>query len=259
MTRFAAALLVVLALAVGLAAEARAAGPNDTVVIAVPGNIFGRTDRGQPQGIIAEAVAEVFRRMGRPVQFLTMRQPEAIAALKDGRIDVATVVVKTPKIQDAGLFSNPIVMEYNAVVVRKGEGFPLKATADLAGRRIGVRAGYSYPLLQKNKGVETTAFDSDGAMFRALVLGKLDAAIFAALSDSYTFRSEGIITKVELLDTAVGSVPLYAVLSPRLFSNAELQEFNRRLAELRQSPAWPDILERNGFADLVHEWPLVSE
>ena len=66
------------------------------------------------------------------------------------------------------------------------------------------------------------------------------------------------MSRIRVLDHAVGEVPLRAVLSRRVFSEADLAEFNRRLAELRAGPVWKDILERNGFADLAVDWPMVA-
>ena len=253
-------IIILLSVQNTLANSADAIRRKQTILtVAVPGNVFARTDRGQPAGIVAEAVAEVLKRMGYSYEFVSMRAVDMFKALPEGKIDVATSLVRNKRALNIGLFTNPILVEYNVIAVRQGESFPLRSISDLFTKSVGVRTGYQYPLLEGNSKLDLRAFETDGATLRALIHGKIDAAVISGVSDVFAFRTEGIMNKVDILETAVGTVPIYAVLTTKRFSFKDILEFNQSLATLRKDQFWFDILGRNGLEDLVREWPLVSE
>ena len=156
------------------------------------------------------------------------------------------------------MYTDPIVSEFNMVAIRADQTVSVKKLGDLHGLHLGGRQGYLYPLLEADPEIHIERFQQDGELIRNLIHGKIDAAIISALSDVYKLRAEGVMSRIRVLDHAVGEVPLRAVLSRRVVSEADLADFNRRLAELRAGPVWKDILERNGFADLAVDWPMVA-
>ncbi|TSA11341.1 MAG: hypothetical protein D4R74_13325 [Betaproteobacteria bacterium] len=227
--------------------------------MAIPGNLFASLEKGVPTGIFLETVDALLKKSGVAPTYLNMPTGEAIQSLNAGAVAMATVVVPVPRIKDAAYFSDPIVIEHNIAVTLKDKGFDLGKVADLRGRRIGARTGYQYPLLQKDPGIVLQRFQTDGEMLRALLFGAVDVVIISAISDIYAFRSEGIMTRMEILKTSVGTVPLVAAFSKKQFTKESVDAFNRALEEFKNSPEWQDILERNGVADLVRDWPMVTE
>lgn len=242
-----------------VAADALASTPVVSLRVAVPGNIFASLDKATASGVFVEAVDALLRQQGKVPTYLTMSANDALQDLQSGALGAATVLVPTDRVRESAYLSDPIVTEYNVVIAPKGKAFALNRLADLQGKRIGVRAGYQYPLLDRDAALQVVRFQSDGELMRALLFGQVDAAVISAISDVYAFRAEGIMPRLEVLKMAVGSVPLVAAFSRQQFSREQVDAFNRALVEFKRRREWQQILERNGVADLVKEWPLVSE
>jgi hypothetical protein len=232
-----------------------------TVLIGVPNNVFARLNEGHPGGVMLEATVDVLAKMGFRATFITIPASDIPKALEMGQIDVAAVRIQSPRSKESALFSDPIIHEYNVPITRAGERLPFRKLSDLSGKIIAGRTGFHYPSLSSSDKGDITIrrFESDGAMIRSLLLREVDVAIIAALSDIYVFRSEGVMRHIEVLDVSIGSVPLRAAFNSRKFSNSDLQRFNQLLNSYQSSAAWQVLLERNGIADLVREWTMLSD
>ncbi|MBF0152672.1 MAG: transporter substrate-binding domain-containing protein [Magnetococcales bacterium] len=230
-----------------------------SLLVAVPGTVFTRLEKGAPVGVMAEVTDIILRRMGFSPVFIGMSMKEILGAIRDNQIGASSLIVMTPKNKDAVLFTDPVVDEYTTIVTRQGEGFPLNQLSDLWGRKIAGRQGYHYPMLEKDPNIQIERYRSDGEVIRNLLLHKVDLVLISTLSNIYSFRVEGVMDKLEILPIAVGIVPLRIALSPKEFSAGDLAQFNTRLQQLRGEPAWQDILARNGFADLIHTWPILEK
>lgn len=227
--------------------------------VAIPGNIYASLENNEPSGIFIEAVTALFKQRGVSLSYLSMPTGEAIKEIRKGTMDIATVVVPTASLRDSVYLSEPIVTEYNVVMTLRDKGFDLASIADLRGKNIGARGGYQYPVLEKDPSLKMMRYQSDGEMIRALLLGQADVVIIAGVSDIYAFRAEGIMSRLEILKTAVGTVPLAAAFSKKNFRAEDVARFNEDLAAFKQSAEWKAILDRNGLADLVRPWPLLSD
>lgn len=166
---------------------------------------------------------------------------------------------KTTKHKDVGLFTNPIITEYNVIAVRKGEAFSLVKVADLQGKTLGIRAANEYKPPPQYSDIILQKFETKGDVLRALILKQTDAAIISSLADMYDFRTEGVMNRIDILDKAVNFIEVGAVFSKRMFTQQDVDNFNSHLKALKQEPAWAEILSRNGFGDLMREWELIGE
>ncbi len=155
--------------------------------------------------------------------------------------------------------SDPVLTEYSVAVTRKGKDFPVSRVADLYGKKIGGRTGFRYAAIEEDPNIGITRYQNDAEMIRALLFGTVDVVLVGAMSDISGLRTEGVIKRLDILPFAVGSVPLVVAFSKKLFSESDVQQFNRLLAEYKKSTAWQDILNQNGFADLVRDWPLITQ
>lgn len=241
------------------AASAPAQAAAQPVKVAVPGNLYARLERGQPTGIFLEAVRAVLESVGRQPSYIVIPTGEALAEVGGtGGIGLATVVVPTARVRQSLLVSAPVFTEYSVAVVLKGKGFELSRVADLRGRRIAARTGFQYPLLDQDAAVQLRRFATDGEMLRSLLFGTSEVAIISSISDIYTFRSEGIMKRLEVLPSALGSVPFVTAFSKAVFSKEDVVAFDAALAQFKIGTAWQEVLERNGVADLVRDWPVVA-
>ena len=226
--------------------------------VGIPGNVFATLEKNEPSGIFIEAVTALFKQRGVALSYLSMPTGVALKEVRKGTLSMATVVVPTASLRDSVFLSEPVITEYNVVMTLRDKGFDLSSLADLKGKNIGARAGYHYPLLENDSTLKITRYQSDGEMIRALLLGQSDVAIIAGVSDIYAFRAEGIMSRLEILKTAVGTVPFAVAFSKKSFRAEDVARFNEDLAAFKQSAEWQAILDRNGLADLVRTWPLLS-
>jgi len=233
--------------------------PTKEVVVGVPNDIFSTFADGQPIGVIAETVDYVLKKMGYFTRYRNMPKKVMRNDVHGGKLDVGTSLLKFPSREKKARYSDPIVTEYSVLVVRKGTKFEANNTADLRGKKLGGREGFHYPLIDGDSSIRIERNRTDGENVRRLLLGKVDAAIVGAVSDIFDLRAEGVMTELEVLDRAVGSVDLGAALADEHFSKADIEAFNQHLAALKKSDDWTRILERNAVADLVKEWPLIEK
>lgn len=232
---------------------------NRTILVAAPWTVFTKVKRGMPVGVLAETTDIILKRMGFNPVFVGMSMGEIPKAMKENQVAASALMVKTPDNEKNILLTEPIVNEYTAVVVRRGESFPLERLSDLRGRKIGGRQGYRYPLLEEDGEIKIEGYRSDGEVMRSLLLHKVDIVLVSALSNVFSFRVEGVINKLEILPIAVGIVPLRVALSPKVFTPADQTRFNTLIVQVRGEPIWQDILAKNGFADLIRDFPLLKK
>ncbi|MDP1526510.1 MAG: transporter substrate-binding domain-containing protein [Rhodocyclaceae bacterium] len=229
-----------------------------SVRVAVPGNIFSRLEGTAPTGIFIESVDAILRQLGMVPRYLAMPTGDALRELKEGDIDIATVVVPLDRLKQDMHLSAPVIIEYNAVLFLREHGFKANKLSDFHGKRIAGRQGYRYPLLDADPAIHLNRYRTDGEMIRGVLLGHEDIAIIAGISDLYTFRAEGIMAQMDISPNAVGSVPLVAGFSKKRFSAEQIAEFDRMMAEFKKSQEWQAILQRNGMADLVRDWSMIE-
>lgn len=230
----------------------------DALRIAIPGNTHARIEKAVPTGIFIQTMDAILKKMGKSPTYINMPIGEALGELKSGTIAAAAVVVLTPKIKDTAYFSDPIIKEYNIAVTLKNKGFNLSKISDMYGKKVGARVGYQYPLVESEKQIELLRYQTDGEMMRSLLFGETDLVLIAGISNIYTFRSEGIMTRLQVLKTSVGVVPLVVAFSKDRFSKENVDTFNSELAKFMKSDEWENILESNGQADLVKDWPMIA-
>jgi len=229
-----------------------------TFRVAVPGNMFAQLSKNGPEGVFLETMDVLLKGMGKVPQYVTMPTGDALAEVNKGTLNAATVVVPSPRTTSNLWLSDPLVVESNIVVALKDKGFALKSLSDLAGKRLGARQGYRYPLLENKSGMKLERYTTDGEMLRALLFDQIDAILFSAISDIFALRSEGIMKRLVVLDKAVGSVPFVAAFSKSSFSEQDLQTFNKALADFKRGSQWKQILESNGLTDLSEPWPMIN-
>jgi ABC-type amino acid transport substrate-binding protein len=227
--------------------------------VAVDGSMFAQLGKDGPEGLFLETMDAVLKRMGKTPQYITMPTGDALRDAVAGKLSAATVVVPSVRLASTLWLSEPLVTEFNIVMTLKDKGFVLNRLADLKGKHLGARQGYSYPTLENKQDFMLERYATDGAMLRALLFEEIDAILFSAISGSFAIRSEGIIQRFIELEKAVGTVPLVAAFSKDHFSQQDLQDFNKALAEFKRSPQWEQVLERNGLSDLIKPWPLITE
>ena len=229
------------------------------VKVAAPGNLFALLEKSRPAGLMLETIDILLKQMGRTPSYITMPIGDSLKKLQEGKLDMVSVVVPDSRLKEIAWISDPIINEYNLVMTPRDRVFPLSRVSDLYGKQIGARVGYQYPQLESDNSVKLIRYRSDGEMIRALLFGQIDAALISAISDIFTFRTEGILDRFVILKTAVGTVPISVAFAKNRFSQEDVDSFNRALAQFKQQPEWTNLLDRNALVSLIKDWPLITQ
>lgn len=228
---------------------------NNRIRVSAPGNVYSRIRDGVAIGIFPDAIKAALAESQSDSRFVTMSITDSISAMADGTVDIASSIVPTEAVKKVAWITAPLFHESNVVLTLREKSFKLSSTSDLLGKRIAVRTGYRYTMLESIPNLQLTRYRSDGEMIRALLFGREDAAVLSGISDIYAFRSEGIMSKLKVLDNAVGEVPFVVALSKKKFTEAQAQAFSEAIQRFKAGPGWDTTLEQAGMSDLFEPWP----
>ena len=249
-------LFLIILIAVGGAAALQ---PTEDVVLGIPANPpLTQLDERGVSGLIAETTVLVLRRMGHSIVPRKLPFARMYKWVHNGKLDVATSVLRTEKRAQMARYTNPIISEYTVVAVPKGKAFPMGAVDDLKHRRIGAIIGFSYPGVD-DKGImliRETNYEKNLIM---VAKGRLDGALISSIAGIHLAKVLGLQDQIEYLPVAVDAVPLGSALSKKVFSADDLERFNVLMRKLKSSEEWQKILTRNDAMDLVKTWPLLTE
>ena len=233
-------------------------GTHAVVTVAVPGDLFASIEGDRPTGLFAEVVDAVLRAEGIVPRYVTMATGEALRAVAEDGVGIATVVVPVPGLSGRVHLSTPVITEYNVALTRRGSGLEFKRLADLHGRRIGLRQGYRYPLLDADPAIVGIRHRTDGEMIRCLIYDECDLVVVSGISDLHEFRAEDVMSRLQVAGAALGTVPFVMALSPARFSREDVTRIDKAIRAFQASAQWREIVTRSGLADLVREWTLVK-
>lgn len=206
-------------------------------------------------GYAVEIAADVFRAGGDTVEYRIAPWTRTIADLRQGSI---TGAIGASGIDANGLVipREPIGWAVNVVAVRRGEPLEYRGPESLAGRRIGVIAGYSYgealDAAFAGAGLTVEAVSGDRPVetnLRKLLAGRIDALIEDRSVLVAKLAELGLADQVEMVPVDRGE-PIYIAFSP-----ADPQAASRAgrldagIAELRRTGRLAVILARYGLSD----------
>lgn len=132
---------------------------------------------GQLAGYDIDVANLLGTRLGVPVEFVRVTNPNRIAQLQTGKVDVLIAVVGMyPDRAKAVQFSKPYATLQNTIVARKGT--KIKEYADLKGLRVATAKGTAQDTaITKNapEGTTIQRFDDDAGSIQAFIAGQVDA------------------------------------------------------------------------------------
>jgi ABC-type amino acid transport substrate-binding protein len=128
-------------------------------------------------GFDADLIREVSARIGARVEFLVVPFDGILPALNAGKYDavISAMTITDDRAKEV-LFSSPYYTAGQSIVVKSGS--PIRAAADLRGKKIGVQLGTTGEReAHRVDGAEVISFDAISAAFIDLANGRLDAVI----------------------------------------------------------------------------------
>jgi len=248
------------ALAAGMAAPAMAkmAAAPASAPEALPARLVCHDDifvpyvmlnQGHIEGLNVDILREAATRLGISIEFRVMpwRRLENELAKPQGSVDCAFAMSRTPQREQYLEFGKaPLQPTEYALFVRQPEGMTASVTKldDLAGRVIGVRAGFRLPdaiAAGAAQGRWTLAeVPSDTANFQKLALRRVDAVLADSSVGLYTLKQLKL-ADIRRLVPPLTRFDTYLVFRKNAASPALAAAFDRELKRMRQDGTFARI------------------
>ena len=194
------ALAAFIALAPGCRSQAGARGPALVVASDLDNAPFAYVDEaGQPAGRDVEMMAELARRLDRPLEWRRVPFAQLLPALEAGAADaVCATLGRTPERAERVLFTRAYFETAIAVVVRAGPGEPQRLD-ELAGRLVAAGAGTTSQdaVRRRLPHARLVASDKGASAAQRLELHAIDAvALDGPAADALARASQGKLARL---------------------------------------------------------------
>ena len=140
---------------------------------------YGSIDaEGKPVGYDEDVAALVAKYMGVPIEMVPLTPPSRIPALESGKVDfLVATLAPTAERAKAVMFTIPYSTFQMGIWSTRGQ--PIKAWADLKGKRVGVNRGSSVEgeltKREKELNLSISRFEDDSTTMQALFTGQVEA------------------------------------------------------------------------------------
>lgn len=206
-------------------------------------------NQGHIEGLNVDILREVATRLGIAIEFrvLPWRRLENELAKPQGSVDCAFAMSRTPQREQYLEFGKvPLQPTEYALFVRQPEGTAAGVTKldDLAGKVIGVRAGFRLPeaiATGAAQGRWTLAeVPTDTANFQKLALRRIDAVLANSSVGLYTLKQLKL-SDIRRLTPPLTRFDTYIVFRKNASSPALAAAFDRELKRMRQDGTFARI------------------
>src|SRR5450830_920994 len=206
-------------------------------------------NQGHIEGLNVDILREAATRLGIAIEFRVMpwRRLENELAQPQGSVDCAFAMSRTPQREQYLEFGKvPLQPTEYALFVRQPEGKPATVTKldDLAGKVIGVRAGFRLPdaiAIGAAQGRWTLAeVPTDTANFQKLALRRIDAVLADSSAGLYTLKQLKL-SNIRRLAPPLARFDTYLVFRKNAASPALAAAFDRELKRMRQDGTFARI------------------
>jgi signal transduction histidine kinase/CheY-like chemotaxis protein/HPt (histidine-containing phosphotransfer) domain-containing protein len=154
---------------------------------------------GEHEGVTADYLRLVQQRLGFPLEIVSVATfNDALAALRERRIDVMGSIAYTEARDEFALFSPPYVKSAPVIIARKDEPH-IKSIEDLADKTIAIEKGFvSEEILPRRfPGIQLLRFETTSEALSAVSQGKADAYVGGLVSSAYLI-DKGYLTNLEV-------------------------------------------------------------
>lgn len=189
-------------------------------------------------GIDPAIVRTIAKRLSSEVKIDNMKFDSVIAAVRFGKADIAASgLTVTEDRKRQVLFSIPYMVAEQLIIVP--ENSPIKAKADLKGKRVGVQLGTTGDTYMTKNIQQPERFDNGALAVSALVAGKLDAVVIDnEPAKIYVRKNPGLKILAEPLTTE-----FYAFAFNK--ENTDLcKKFNAELKKMKESGELTEIIRK---------------
>ena len=214
---------------------------------------------GKLTGVIGQMTETVLHRMGHTAVVESMPFARLYQQVEEGGIDIAARVLASDDRRRRAFYSEPIVTEYQVIVVPRARTFQAERIDDLIGKNLGTQRGFIYPTLDNKDGVTLTPGDSVSNNVNKMLSGRLDGVIVNSVFGVYQLRKDNLLDRIDILPSAASPVPLSVALSNARFTEDERQQFNQYLTEGLASAEFQRIRNQYGDPALFKVFALMRQ
>ena len=204
---------------------------------------------GRHRGILADVIEEVVRPLGLAVAIRRLPDKRGWDMLETGEVDVYASAREWVPEPDRFLWTDSFMPNDDVLLCLAGSGLKYAGPESLHGKTVAGIKGFVYPALEAHFGPGAiTRLDatSPEAMLELLRLRRADAVLVNRTEILWMFRNHRDLDagRFRLIEPAVGRAR-YRFLFPRGRGwEPVIEQFNRRLAEMRRDGSLKAILDR---------------
>ncbi|MGD9364393.1 MAG: transporter substrate-binding domain-containing protein [Desulfobacteraceae bacterium] len=206
---------------------------------------------GLAKGAAVEIVAHIMADLGHSISIEVLPWTRAVKMVKYGRADAIFTIFKNPERELFLDYSGEILIpQMVAFYARKDSQIAYGGNLEELKRfKIGVVSTISYgqkfdrsrPMLK----VESTATLEQN--FSKMMLGRIDLVISNVYSAEIVIDKLNIADRIKRLHPSVESVPSYIAFSKMKKLTPLLNDFDRKLIELKKSGVYDEIINKSGL------------
>jgi polar amino acid transport system substrate-binding protein len=197
---------------------------------------FMYENRGAAGGIYPALLQEAFKRMAEPLTIVAVPWRRAIVGIDAGENGVGGIYQNAERLKKYD-YSEPLFDEVITVYAPAGQARTFAGLKSLAGRRVGVIAGWSYgdevdqAIREKQFVVDSASGDAQN--FAKLDYGRLDLVLAIQESAAAAIASLGLRNTVVALEPPLVRNRAYLAFAKSADKTALLARFNATLQSMR--------------------------
>lgn len=206
------------------------------------------TQNGAPRGLDIELARAAVLAMKAEPKFEFYPWKRVLMLAQRQEIDAIMSVRPTPERQKYLLFPREYLsVSENVLFVRKGEEAHVPTVAALAGKMVGVTAGYSYgdefDALMRAGVVVGDESQTEEQGLRKLMAVRYDMFVCDRIAGWHLAQSMGIADQITALPLRISTVKNYLAFSKTPANTARIARFDAAVASLKKSGEWQRILD----------------
>jgi polar amino acid transport system substrate-binding protein len=205
---------------------------------------------GKVEGFAVEMVTTIMNKLGHTLHIKAYPWTRALAMVQEGNADAIFTAYETPEREERLDYCTQSLFP-QVIYFYKTRGSDITFDGNLIalkGKRIGVVSTISYG--NKFDHSKTTLHVEKANQlehnFQKLLLGRIDLVVSNVYTGEYTIRKLGLNDEIMRLPQEIEAVPSYVAFSKKRNLRTLRDQFDREIAELKNSGDYAKILNKYG-------------
>lgn len=208
---------------------------------------FQWSEKGEVRGIDADIIREVCKRLNIDVEFQPVPWKRALLYAENGIASgILAALYKEERKKFLYYTTQPVHVQKNIIMGRKGSGITVKNFDDLKGKSVGVVRGFSYgPEFDKYEGLRKIVCGDHIELIGVLDKKRIDVAMGSYMPLMFNAVPLGIQNNLEVLHV-ITEYPVYTVFSRKLGEQGKLlvQRFDMVLKQIKDEGMEQKIIDK---------------